>query len=102
MSQLDQSDVEALLAEAEALATDVSGAAPVPAAASPVPQEHRPACSSAPTELRRILNLEVPVIVQLAERQMTMREVLDLNVGAVIEFDRRFDAELALVCMGAV
>jgi flagellar motor switch protein FliN len=37
-------------------------------------------------ELQRILRLQVPVIVKLAERRLAMSEVLRLGVGAIIEF----------------
>ena len=103
MSNLEQSEVDALLAEAELLATEVSGEpAPDPAPAAPPPtsassRPPAPLPEILPPELRRILQLEVPVIVQLADRYMEMADVLALNVGSVIEFDRKFDAELELV-----
>ncbi len=103
MSNLEQSEVDALLAEAELLATEVSGEPapdPAPAAAQPVSAASCPPTSlpaNLPIELQRILQLEVPVIVQLADRHMEMADVLALNVGSVIEFDRKFDAELELV-----
>ncbi len=100
MSNLEQSEVDALLAEAELLATEVSGAPapdPVPATTSAIPGPPTPLPENLPVELRRILQLEVPVIVQLADRYMEMADVLMLNVGSVIEFDRKFDAELELV-----
>ncbi len=103
MSNLEQSEVDALLAEAELLATEVSGEPapdPAPAMAPPTsasPGPLTPLLDNPPVELRRILQLEVPVIVQLADRSMKMADVLALNVGSVIEFDRNFDAELELV-----
>lgn len=103
MDDLDQSEVDALLAEAEMLATEVSGDAPpaapssVPATVPAAPQLPRPLPKNLPPELRRILHLEVPVIVQLAERKMDMAEVLSLTVGSVIEFEKQFDAELKLI-----
>ena len=103
MANLDQSEVDAMLAEAELLANEVAcetapeeSAVAVPPPATP-PQPAKPLPENIPPELRRILQLEVPVIVQLVERKMAMKEVLSLNVGSVIEFDRRFDAELKLV-----
>src|SRR3954454_2621750 len=36
-------------------------------------------------ELRRILKLEVPVIVKLADRKLLLSEVMRLGVGAIIE-----------------
>ncbi len=100
MTNLEQSEVDALLAEAELLATEVSGEpapAPQPATTSVTPAPPTPLPENLPVELRRILQLEVPVIVQLADRYMDMADVLALNVGSVIEFDRKFDAELELV-----
>ena len=100
MSNLEQSEVDALLAEAELLATEVSGEpapAPAPAPTTAIPGPPTPLPENMPVELRRILQLEVPVIVQLSDRYMEMADVLALNVGSVIEFDRKFDAELELV-----
>ncbi len=100
MTNLEQSEVDALLAEAELLATEVSGEpapAPAPAPTTAIPGPPTPLPENMPVELRRILQLEVPVIVQLADRYMEMADVLALNVGSVIEFDRKFDAELELV-----
>lgn len=48
-------------------------------------------------DLRTILTLEVPVIVRLGERQLSMREVLALVPGAIIELDKRADHELELL-----
>jgi len=48
-------------------------------------------------ELRRILNLEVPVIVKLAECKMPIRRVVNLAGGAIIEFDKHFEEPLDLM-----
>jgi flagellar motor switch protein FliN/FliY len=50
-----------------------------------------------PDELQRILRLEVPVIVKLAERKLNMAEVLRLGVGAIIEFAKSSDEPLELL-----
>jgi flagellar motor switch protein FliN/FliY len=47
-------------------------------------------------EIRRILDLSVPVSVVLAERDMTVKSVLAITVGTIIEFDVPFDADLTL------
>jgi len=60
-------------------------AQPSPAAAPPVP------------DLRRILQLEVPVIVKLAERKLTLGEVMRLGAGAIIEFSKNSDEPLELL-----
>jgi flagellar motor switch protein FliN/FliY len=53
--------------------------------------------ASAPGELQRILRLQVPVIVRLAERKLNMSEVLRLGVGAIIEFAKSSDEPLELL-----
>lgn len=46
--------------------------------------------------LSSILKLEVPIVVQLGERRMGLREVLALSPGAIIEIPRNAEAELEL------
>ena len=48
-------------------------------------------------ELQRILRLEVPVIVKLAERKLQLSEVMRLGTGAIIEFSKRSDEPLELL-----
>ncbi len=48
-------------------------------------------------ELNRILSLEVPVIVKLAERKISLSEVMRLGVGAIIEFSKSSDEPLELM-----
>ena len=48
-------------------------------------------------DLRRILRLEVPVIVKLAERKLTLGEVMRLGAGAIIEFSKSSDEPLELL-----
>lgn len=48
-------------------------------------------------ELDRILRLEVPVIVKLAERKLPMSEVMRLGVGAIIEFVKSSEEPLELL-----
>lgn len=48
-------------------------------------------------ELERILRLEVPVIVKLAERKLALSEVMRLGAGAIIEFFKRSDEPLELL-----
>jgi flagellar motor switch protein FliN/FliY len=47
--------------------------------------------------LDAILNLEVPVIVRLGERNMTLREVMTLVPGSIIEIPKLADDELDLM-----
>ena len=43
------------------------------------------------SELRRLLSIEVPVIVQLGVRRMTVGEVMRFSVGAILEFQKNSD-----------
>jgi flagellar motor switch protein FliN/FliY len=47
--------------------------------------------------LQRILHLQVPVIVKLAERKLQLSEVMRLGVGAIIEFIKSSDEPLELL-----
>ncbi len=55
-------------------------------------------------ELKRILKLEVPIIVRLAEKTMRLGEVLEFIPGTIIEFEKTVDEELDLMinnkCIG--
>lgn len=48
-------------------------------------------------DLKSLLRLEVPVIVRLGERSMTVKEVLGLVPGAIIELPKSAEAELDLL-----
>jgi flagellar motor switch protein FliN/FliY len=48
-------------------------------------------------ELDRILQLQVPVIVKLAERKLALSEVMRLGVGAIIEFSKSSEEPLQLL-----
>lgn len=48
-------------------------------------------------DLERILRLKVPVIVKLAERKLSVNEVMRLGVGAIIEFSKASDEPLELM-----
>lgn len=48
-------------------------------------------------EVDRILRLQVPVIVKLAERKLTLSEVMRLGVGAIIEFSKSSEEPLQLM-----
>ena len=50
-----------------------------------------------PSDLPTILNLSVPVIVQLGTRRMTLDDILSLGPGAIIELNRHAEEELDLL-----
>lgn len=59
--------------------------------------QRHPSTDSPSGELRRILRLQVPVIVKLAERRLTMAEVMRLGTGAIVEFLKSSDEPLELL-----
>ena len=65
----------------------------------PVLQAQRPPeeAKPLPGELNRILQLSVPVIVKLAQRKLSLAEVLRLGTGAIIEFEKSSDEPLELM-----
>ena len=50
-----------------------------------------------PANLDAILKLEVPVIVQIADRTMPAEEVLALSLGAIIELPKQVDEDLEIL-----
>ncbi|MBL0927667.1 MAG: FliM/FliN family flagellar motor switch protein [Phycisphaerales bacterium] len=50
-----------------------------------------------PSDLERILKLEVPIIVLLGERRMPMGEVVSIVPGTIIELPKQADEELELL-----
>ncbi len=65
----------------------------------PVLRTVQPSPPSTPQqgELPRILRLQVPVIVKLAERKLLLSEVMRLGVGAIIEFIKSSEEPLELM-----
>jgi flagellar motor switch protein FliN len=49
------------------------------------------------SELQRILKLSLPVIVKLAERKMSLAEIVRLQPGAIIEFAKASDQPLEMM-----
>jgi flagellar motor switch protein FliN/FliY len=67
-------------------------------ATMPVMRQQPSSSESLPQgELQRILHLEVPVIVKLAERKLLLSEVMRLGVGAIIEFFKSSEEPLQLL-----
>jgi len=48
-------------------------------------------------DLQRILQIRVPIIILLAEKTMQTSEILQLNPGTLIEFDKSVDEKLDLM-----
>ena len=62
-----------------------------------MPVLRSPQSTTSANELRRILHMHVPVIVKLAERKLTLAEVMRLGPGAIIEFLKSNDEPLELL-----
>jgi flagellar motor switch protein FliN/FliY len=93
MKDLTAEAVDTLAADPPAEPHDAATAEPAPGSAHP-PPAGPPANSK--EDPQRILKLEVPVIVELAGREMSLAEILNLGNGAIIEFEKPFDAPLEL------
>lgn len=52
--------------------------------------------------LSLILNVELQVTMRFGQRLMSLREILDLSSGAVIELDRQVDEPVELLLDGKV
>ncbi len=50
-----------------------------------------------PADLKSVLKLQVPLIVQIAERTMAFEDVMNLAPGAIIELPKKADEELAIL-----
>ena len=110
---VDQDEINALLSQASELqadaAAELKGAAATAAATSTAVAEPRPATTraaaartvsvlyhKAPSSVRRLLRLKVPVIVRLANRMMPVSRIRRLSAGAIIEFSKSVEHDLSL------
>ena len=107
---ISQDDIDALLASAgeledatlepESTAPSPDPARPDNAGPAPSPGDGPGAGAvpaAVPSELRRILRMRVPVLVNLADRDISLQFVLSWTPGSIIEFDKPADSELRLV-----
>ncbi|MFQ5807652.1 MAG: FliM/FliN family flagellar motor switch protein [Phycisphaerae bacterium] len=93
---VDHDEIEALLAQAQDLTGEAEADALKPASArAPAAPPRR--IVDAPPEVARILKIQVPVIVQLAARRMSISAVRKLSLGMIIEFHKSVDAPLELL-----
>ena len=54
------------------------------------------------SNLGLVLDVELKVLLRFGQRQLTLREVLDLKCGSVVELDRRVDEPVELLLDGRV
>lgn len=112
---LSQDDIDAALTTAEAAVREIADAALANEPSAPTGDEgaseadraaqiapHSREQPTAPRtamdacRIQRILNLSVPVIVQLAARKMRVSDIVQWGRGAIVEFNQPFDAPLDL------
>lgn len=55
-----------------------------------------------PVNLKLVMDVELNVTLRFGRRQLSLREVLDLNSGSVIELDRQVDEPVELLLDGVV
>jgi flagellar motor switch protein FliN/FliY len=65
-------------------------------------QENLPNHESDAANLDLVLDVELNVTLRFGQRQLPLREVLDLKSGAVVELDRHLDEPVELVLDGKV
>jgi flagellar motor switch protein FliN len=59
-------------------------------------------CGSEQVNLELVLDVELNVTVRFGQRQLTLREVLELTSGSVIELDRQVEEPVELLLDGKV
>jgi flagellar motor switch protein FliN/FliY len=55
-----------------------------------------------PANLDVVMDVELDVTLRFGQRQLTLREVLDLTSGSVVELDRQVDEPVELLLDGKV
>ncbi len=100
MDILDQSEIDSLLSgggDSEPSVAD-AGAGPIARSATvdaTLPDDYR--LRTTEQQLKRLLPVQVPVVVRLAERRARINEILNWTVGTIVEFEKHSDADLDLV-----
>lgn len=100
----EQSEIDALLGEAESLCAEAGIGLESKAAATPPPPRVTRTSADAPgiqsklpPTVHRVLRIRVPIIVRLAHRKMSTAQVLGLAPGKIIEFDQDAEEPLDLL-----
>ena len=75
---------------------------PSPPATQHQPQPARGRANQPADDLGRLLRLQVPVIVKLAQRKMRLAEIMKLSVGTIVEFDKPAEEPLDLLVSNVV
>lgn len=99
-----QNEIDAALREAQSAVDDLSrdvaghtGSSADDAAVGGNPGASPQSRTATSDELRRILELKVPVRVRLAQRAMPIDDILRIAPGSIVEFEQNVEEELALM-----
>jgi flagellar motor switch protein FliN len=76
-----------------------STAAPVIASTSAAAVSTKHSAGAAPSFAKNLLNVSVPVSVTLASKKQSIKQIIDLASGSLIQFDKPCDQTLDL-CVG--
>ena len=76
---------------------EIPGKRPIILPVAVLQASRKPPAADDAGDISRILRLEVPIIVKLAERKLLLSEVLRLGTGAIVEFLKRSDEPLELL-----
>ncbi len=97
MAIIDQSEIDDLLKEVDGAGGDKSSGGKDATVPVQPPSAPRPLNLPDTPEVRRVLRVKVPVIVQLAQRNMPIATARELAVGAIIEFEKSVEEDLELM-----
>ncbi|RMF72044.1 MAG: hypothetical protein D6744_17210 [Planctomycetota bacterium] len=89
---IDQAEIDALLAQTNAFVDEVQSDAQSPQAAS----EPEMNVDTLPPEIKRLLRLRVPVIVELARCRMSLANIRQLSLGRILEFSKPVNDSLEI------
>jgi flagellar motor switch protein FliN/FliY len=92
------------LTEALSLLEDAAQQAPAPAESAPRlnQQAQSEEAVADPLNLNLVMDVELNVTLRFGQRQLTLREVMELTSGSVIELDRQVDEPVELLLDGKV
>lgn len=82
---IDQAEIDALLAQTNSFVDEVQADAQSPEGAASAPEMN---VDALPPEVKRLLRLRVPVIVELARCRMSLGSVRQLSLGRILEFSK--------------
>jgi len=65
-------------------------------------EDRRTDAADQPGNLEALMDVELEVALRFGQRQLTLREVLDLTSGSVVELDRQVEEPIELILDGKV